>query len=383
MELSYEEKLSLCALNRIFGFEPRIALALISSLGSAYEVFQMDEKQMDGILGPYSRYRNRICPEELERSAAELEKLKSQGCGFIGISEDCFPQMLRESEDPPAGLYYKSESSPKDIFKENMISVVGTRDISPYGKEWCERIVRSMMNSGTTIVSGLAYGTDITAHLAALDCGLPTIAVMATGIDSIYPFRHQYYADRIAAAPSSALISDYPPGTAPVPNNFLRRNRIIAALSSATILVESKIRGGGMMTARLAFSYNREVYALPGRADDVRSQGCNRLIAEKTAEPIEDTASLLKNLGLSTANKNRKSLQQRVSEVYSGKLEVVKLNAILLIFKYIQSHRGAGADDISEGTGIPARMVSIYISMLENDGFISTDLLGRCCITGF
>ena len=191
------------------------------------------------------------------------------------------------------------------------VAVVGTRDISPYGREWCERIVHALARTSPKplIVSGLAIGTDICAHKAALEASLPTIAVMATGTDTIYPYRHRQIAEKMSGTQGCALVTDYPPGTAPLPVNFLRRNRIIAGLSHATILVESKIKGGGMMTCRLAFSYDRDVYALPGRADDLRSQGCNHLIRARMAEPLTSEEDIIDSLGLLTTGRKSPSLR--------------------------------------------------------------------------
>ena len=173
--------------------------------------------------------------------------------------------------DCPIGLYIRSNSDIEEIFDDApCISIVGTRDISPYGDEWCKRIVHSLAEAPIkpVIVSGLAYGVDICAHQAALDAGLRTIAVIPTGIDDLYPYYHRRIAERIASTPGCALISDFPLKTSPQAATFLRRNRIIAGLSAATILVESKQKGGGMITCSTAFSYGREAWVLPGRIGD-------------------------------------------------------------------------------------------------------------------
>ena len=274
-----EEKSCLCALNRIFGFKPKIGLALISHLGNASEAFKLGQDDLDRLLGPYSQYSRQISRQAVEEAAEELTKMEEAGIGFVGWTEDEYPGLLHECEDAPIGLYVRSATPMTDLWKpRKRIAVVGTRNLTPYGKEWCGTIVAGMASTKErpVIVSGLALGTDICAHKAAIENGLPTIAVMATGPESVYPYRHKEFAERIAGTPGCALITDYPPGTAPLAIHFLRRNRIIAGLSDALILVESKIKGGGMMTSRLAFSYNREVYALPGRVDDICKK-CNYL----------------------------------------------------------------------------------------------------------
>lgn len=385
MEITHE-KACHCALNRIFGFEPKIALALINHFGSATEVFNLSPEELDLLLGPYSKYRGCISPGMLDDSYKELESLRQQGINFIGWTETGYPTLLKECEDPPVGLYIRGVSSPDELWgNRRMISIIGTRDLSPYGKEWCERLICSLAEAPEkdrpVIVSGLALGVDICAHSAALKNGLPTIGVMATGPDDIYPSRHRGVAETICRTSGSALITDYPPQTAPLAVHFLRRNRIIAGLSEATVLVESKIKGGGMMTARLADSYNRMVFALPGRVDDTRSQGCNHLIRSRVAIPIISIQDFLKELGVKcNRNSCRTNDTENLDSLYRGSIsedKIVQMGHILLA---IRKERGITVEDIANQTGIDYTRVSQLLGMLETDGIISRDLLQRCFI---
>ena len=195
MEITHE-KACHCALNRIFGFEPKIALAMISHFGSAAEIFNLPPSEMKLILGPHSKYNGSISTEALDQSYKELETLRARGVNFIGWNETDYPAMLKECEDAPVGLYIRGTTLPADLWNNRRaISIIGTRDLSPYGKEWCERLVSSLAEvpekDRPVIVSGLALGVDICAHTAALKNGLPTIGVMATGPDDIYPSRHR------------------------------------------------------------------------------------------------------------------------------------------------------------------------------------------------
>ena len=379
-----DEKACLCAMNRIFGFEPKVGLELISNLESATALFNLDTKELDLLLGPHSKYRSRISPDAVYKEMDELDKLKSAGINFCGWTEESYPLLLKECEDPPLGLYIRSTTPISELWRpQRRIAVVGTRDISPYGKEWCERIVRSLAHTKDrpVIVSGLALGTDITAHRTALDEGLPTIGVMATGPEEVYPLRHRDFATRLVNTPGCALISDYPPGTSPVALNFLRRNRIIAGLSDATLLIESKIRGGGMMTSRLAYSYNRDVYALPGRADDVCSQGCNELISRKIAEPIISSKHLIESLGLSSLRKTPAAgILQRIEAAYGGLLAGERMKMMTNIVRTIMTRRGITTDELPGATGIDYRTAAELVGILEIDGFICIDLLKRCRI---
>ena len=194
------EKSCHCALNRIFGFKPKIGLALISHFGSASEVFRTSVKELEALLGPHSGLTGMISSRAADEAAEELARLEVMNIRFVGWNEEDYPALLHECEDAPIGLYVKSTTSAKELWSQRRrIAVVGTRHPTPYGKEWCERIVSGLSSSPEkpVIVSGLALGTDICAHRTALENGLPTIACMATGPESVYPHRHREFAERL------------------------------------------------------------------------------------------------------------------------------------------------------------------------------------------
>jgi DNA processing protein len=381
MEKLDYERICACALGRVFGYEPLYVSGLIGKLGSASAVFGMRTEEIDRILGPHSKYRGKVGPWLTEGAEAELDMLKDHGCYYIACTEEAFPKLLKECQDCPAGLYVRSSSPPEDIFTSApSVAVVGTRDISPYGREWTRKIVEacSQAPAKPVIVSGLAFGVDITAHGSALDFGLPTIAVLPCGIDEIYPSSHRKAAERIADAPGSALVTDYPPLTRPVAFTFIRRNRIIAGLSSCTVLIESKANGGGLITCRLADGYSRDVFALPGRVDDPRSAGCNALIRNHTAEAITGLAGLGEQLGLGRYDLRKKaSLSEMISSWYAGQEE---LEALLEVAGTIRSHRSIDMEDLAAETGRSYSETVRLATTLESDGFICIDLTQRCSI---
>jgi len=382
MDSNYE-KICIYTLNRIFGYEPAIAHCLIDNLGTASAVFELSGRDLLSVLGVNSRYKAFINPGELEKSRKELQWLQDRGNMFLPQNDPAFPELLKDCPDSPLGLYLSCSSTPQEIFSRRCVAVVGTRDISPYGREWCRRIVMALASTKEkpTIVSGLAMGTDIIAHLTALECGLPTIGIMATGIETIYPVRHRQYAPAITRSAFSALATDYPPGTAPVAFNFMRRNRIIAGLSEAVVLIESKIKGGGLITANLAYSYDRDVYALPGRIDDPCSEGCNYLIGKKIAEPITNLDDFIASVGLSAFNRRRKAdLEAELIDRYKEALTPEELSQLIKIALLIKSERGITPDGICSRLGYPYNLTVRFTGLLEGDGFISTDLLQRCCI---
>lgn len=387
MDDLFKERAAALALNTAFGFEPKISRSLIGQLGTAASVFDISEKDLDELFGPYSKHRALVGSAALEEACRELERLEGRGYRFVSLCEEDYPALLRECPDAPAGLYVRSCSELGDIFNRGRnISVVGTRDISPYGSEWCTRIVRTIAQapSRPTVVSGLAIGVDVTAHLCALAEGIPTIAVIPTGIEDVYPSRHRVVAEKIAAAPGSALVTDYPPGSQPVPVNFLRRNRIIAGMSGATVLIESKAKGGGTMTARLASGYGREVFCLPGRVDDSRSAGCNLLIQEKIAEPIISLSTLPQALGLGRFSRRKAAdLEEELSRRYGDARDVEAaplLPGILKLVRIIRKQRGIDLDNLCRQSGMGIAEVTEITGLLESDGIICTDILRRCSI---
>lgn len=381
MEDFSEEKTCLCAMNRIFGYEPRIASALLDCFGSAASVFRQDRKTISEVLGPWSGHADKICARSLDMAAAELEEARRLGVEFVGRGETGYPVLLAECEDAPAGLYVRSAAPAACMATPRpFIAIVGTRDISPYGKEWCIRIVDALARTGENpvIVSGLAYGTDITAHLAALENGLDTIAVMATGADTVYPAAHRPAARQIEEKPGSALVTDYPLHTQAIPVNFVRRNRIIAGMCRATILIESRLKGGGIITANQAFSYDRDVFVLPGRADDPMSAGCNYLIRTGCATPITSERNLMESLGFSL--KKAEGGKRKLSEYYKGVLDSCRTEQMSRILLAIKKNRRISMDELSETCGIGYSTVAGLCGILETDGFIDIDLMQRCTI---
>ena len=384
------------ALGKVFGFEPRIALALVQNLGSASAVFDLPPSRRDELLGPYSKYKGQLTDRALDAAAEEYERLLRMNAYYLTYTEEWYPAALKEAPDPPIGVYVRSTTPPNLLFggRAPMLAVVGTRDTTPYGLQQCERLVSAlvMVDPKPVIVSGLAFGVDICAHRTALRCGLPTLGVMATGVDDIYPWRHRNDALRMEVQPGCALLSDYPLGTGALAIHFIRRNRIIAALSQATLLVESKEKGGGMITARLAFDYGRDVYAVPGRVGDVRSQGCNRLITERIAEAVCSPEQWLSSLGFKVRKPGTKpgsgqgmpplpteatpGSAERPSRAFSRPDTALCAQMLALI----REECGITLEQLAARLGCPEVKLSSLAALLEADGLICVDLLRRCRI---
>ena len=417
---TYDETVALCALNKIFGYHPHLALDLMEQNGSALALFDgklaaeaplADAQVGRDVFPSAKKYADatgntsrppaitsllpQLVPSQLEWAAKELEKVQGLGCRFISILDDNYPAVLRECPGPPLGLYMKASSSPAEIFGlRPMVAFVGTRDLSPYGKAWCSKLVKAIAEAHVqpSIVSGLALGTDGVAHRTALDCGLPTIGVMATGIDAVYPWQHEKLASEMVGTPGSTLLTDYPLDTSPVALNFVRRNRIIAGLVSAVVVVESKTKGGSLMTAKYAVEYSRDVFAVPGRLDDVRSAGCNSLIASEMARIVTSPEQLVDALGLGGARRHRGDGGSWVTSQAGDPPE--KVLQALLARKYgpgstlvgiglaVMQQRGITPGELAGVVRRPYGEVLAGIGTLEADGFLSTDLLQRCSIAG-
>ena len=220
---------------------------------------------------------------------------------FITINDDIYPECLKEISDPPEKLYYKGNL---ELLKsERMIAVVGTRNPSSYGKLCCEYMIKKMSKANITIVSGFAKGIDSIAHKTSLITGTKTIAVIASGLDIVYPAsNHSLYRE---IEEKGLILTEYEPGTKPFKGNFPQRNRIIAGLSKGVIVVESKDRGGSLITADLALEYNRDVYAVPGDIFSEYSKGCNNLIRDAKAKSLSNIKELLEDYNWENKEENK------------------------------------------------------------------------------
>ena len=229
--------------------------------------------------------------EALDKAQKEVAFIHKHGIKVVTIQDEAYPFRLRECADAPLLLYLKGKVNLND---GKFVSIVGTRGASERGKDLTRKLVLDLSRrvDNLTIVSGLAYGIDVAAHKAALEAGIPTIIIPGHGLDRIYPLPNRQVA--VEALKNGGLVTEYPSETEPEGFRFVERDRLIAALSDATVVVESKARGGSLITASDAFDYNRSVFAFPGRPEDVNSQGCNQLIRDQKAALIENAEDLVK-----------------------------------------------------------------------------------------
>ena len=284
------------ALTLIKGIGPITARNLIAHFGVVEKIFSAKKADLQrfGKIGEIL-LDNSIKNEAIKRAEEEILFIKKHNIKIHTILDKTYPYRLKECEDAPIVLYSLGKA---DLNSGYFLAMVGTRNVTPYGREICSKFVSelSVNQQGTTIVSGLAYGVDACAHKAALAEKLPTIAVVAHGLDTIYPAQHKSLAQKIIES-GGAIVTEYPTKTKPEAGNFVQRNRIIAGLCDATIIVESAAKGGALLTASAANSYNRDVFAFPGRIDDDFSAGCNNLIKANQAAMVTSAADIENFMG--------------------------------------------------------------------------------------
>ena len=277
------------ALTKIFGVGPRLARSLLAHCGSIEEIFSASKKQLKAIPGIgeviADKIRSKTFMDEAEKELAFVEK---HGIDILWIEDKGYPKRLRDCDDAPLVLYYKGTAS---LNSQHVVSIVGTRNATGYGRRLCEELVHDLQEINPLIVSGLAYGIDVTAHRAAVKHQLPTVGVMGHGIDRIYPAVHRDIAARMLE--QGGLLTEFPSGTLPDRPNFPMRNRIIAGMADVTIVVEAASKGGALITAEIANSYNKDVCTFPGSIDQPYSAGCNYLIKTNRAHLIRHAEDLL------------------------------------------------------------------------------------------
>ena len=244
----------------------------------------------DSATAAIAHHPDMVSREVMQHAQKELDFIEKHNIQLYYYKDTNYPYRLAQCVDAPLLLYGKGNI---DVNPQHAVSVVGTRMPSERGKDWCKRFVLDLAAQvpNLTIISGLAYGIDVIAHRAAIEAGIPTIIIPAHGLDRVYPAVHRNVA--VQSLDKGGILTEYTTGTEPERFNFVARNRIVAGMADAVVVVESKARGGSLITAQMAQDYNRDIFTVPGRPDDVCSAGCNQLIKQQKAQLIENAADLL------------------------------------------------------------------------------------------
>lgn len=264
------------------------AKKLLSYFGTAKDLFASSYKDLKSAPGIGEIIASRLYgsfESAISSAEEELHYVYANDVNFVSFADEAYPEQLRECADSPMVLYYKGTP---DFSAQHIVSIVGTRNATKYGVEFCNKFVEDLAQKypDTIVVSGLAYGIDVVAHKAAMANNLSTWAVLGHSLETIYPAVHKKVADKMLDS-NGALISDFHHGERIEPSNFVKRNRIVAGLCSALIVVESGVKGGSIITANIANNYNKDVFALPGNITSNYSKGCNKLIKTNRANLCE------------------------------------------------------------------------------------------------
>ncbi len=290
------------------------------------------------------------------REQVDLEKVWSkievQGIKILTWKDEAYPQRLKEIEQPPPVLYIRGEYLPDDLFA---VAIVGTRRVTPYGRQITEELSSYLASNGITVVSGLARGVDAIAHQAALKAGGRTIGVLGSGVDKIYPPEHRQLAERMME--SGAIISDYAPGTPPDASNFPPRNRIISGLSLAVVVIEAGETSGALITAEFAAEQGREVFAVPGSILAPQSKGTNKLI-QKGALPLLSVNDLMQALNLTRMGEHKAA--RKIIPADETEARVMS----------ILSSEPLHVDEIRNQTELPIEKVSAALALMELKGMV-------------
>ena len=309
--MTSEEIYYTIALTRMTGFNQQMALQLYQTLGSGKAVY--DHRHDLGDVMPAAAPRLRAAmknwDDALHRAAAEMEFVTKNNIRVLTLGDDDYPRRLSECPDAPLLLYYKGSA---DLNQRYVLNIVGTRHCTTYGQDLIRRFIADLRKQcpQVLVVSGLAYGVDVCAHRHALENGYETVGVLAHGLDQIYPNAHRDIARQMLT--KGGLLTEYMSQTEALPNNFRQRNRIVAGMSDATILVESAYKGGGLITCRIAQEYGRDVFAYPGAVGMPYSEGCNKLIRNSTAALITSAADFLEDMGWVTQQQQPAAIERQL-----------------------------------------------------------------------
>lgn len=308
----------------------------------------------------------------LKAAQQELEFCQKHNIQILLLGSEGYPTRLQECPDAPAVLYYRGTA---DLNARHVVAIVGTRKITEYGKQACNRITERLATllPDAIVVSGLAYGVDIHAHRGSIDHGLSTVGVVAHGMDQIYPASHRNDAKRMTT--QGGVLTEYIKGTRPLQGNFLRRNRIIAGMADAVIVVESAEHGGSLATARLANQYNRMIFAVPGRINDPYSVGCNNLINKGRALILLSADDLVKEMGWwEHTTVYRSTPQERFlfnSDTFANSTSPQpfssKQNSII---QQLQGTNGLTAAALAAQTQLPTTEINSLLFDMEMDGIV-------------
>ena len=336
------------------------AKALINIYGDAQSVFKATKKELENLDGIGSVRASSIKSfNNFQSSEAEILFLEKYKISPVFITDKKYPQRLLNCYDSPALLYYRGIA---DLNCSKIIAVVGTRNHTEYGKTICEKFIEELAVENILVVSGLAFGIDTIAHKAAIKNNLSTVAVLAHGLDRIYPSQNKQLAKHMIE--QGGLLTEFISNTNPDKQNFPKRNRIVAGISDAVIVMETGIKGGSLITAELGNSYNKDVFAIPGRVNDSKSEGCNYLIKNNKASLINSADDFLEMMNWKPAEKKAiKKQRELFIELTEDEKTVVAI---------LQNQESIQIDELYFKSGLSSSATAAALLMLEMQGIVAS-----------
>ena len=334
------------------------AKALVEIIGDAESIFKTAKKQLEAIDGIGTIAANSIKSfNDFKVCEDEIKFIEKNKITTLFITDDEYPKRLLNCYDSPTLLYYKGNA---DLNSTKIISIVGTRNNSDYGKTVCDTLVKELSDQNVLVMSGLAFGIDSIAHKAALKNKLKTVGVVAHGLDKIYPALNKSLAKEMLT--QGGLLTDFMSGTNPDRQNFPRRNRIVAGICDALIVIESSKKGGSLITAELANSYNKDVFAIPGRVNDLRSEGCNYLIKNNKSLLITCADDLLHIMNWKDEPKKVKKQRELFVELTPNEKIIIDI---------LSQQESIQIDQLYFKSGLSSSAVANALLMLEMQGVVS------------
>ena len=353
------------ALTRLTNFNFQQALELYRIVGSAQQIYEHRNDIGDIVedCSPHLMEALKDWDEPMKRAELELKFMQEHQIRALTLNDDDYPQRLCECPDAPIILYYKGNA---DLNQAKIINIVGTRQCTQYGQDLIRRFVNALREHcpEVLIVSGLAYGVDINAHRQALENGYPTVGVLAHGLDQIYPYRHRETAAKMLE--HGGLLTEFMTQTNADKANFVRRNRIVAGMSDACIVVESAAKGGGLITAEIAQSYDRAVFAFPGAVGMTYSEGCNNLIRDNVAALISNAKDFVKAMGWQEEVRRQQALADGIERNLFVDLSPEETRIVCLL----QQTNDLQLNILSVKSGIPIGQLTALLFQMEMKGVI-------------
>ena len=370
--MTEQETLYLMALTQVPSLSLTNLHLLIDELGSASAIYE-NRKDLKQVLPSASKKfldgMGDFC-SFLARAEEELEFCRKGKIECLGINDEAYPERLRGCSDAPVLLYYRGTTN---LNSRHIVSMVGTRQITNYGKDLCNSFVHDLKRlcPDAIVVSGLAYGVDVNCHRAALEKGLETVGVLAHGLDQIYPRLHRETAKQMVS--QGGLLTEFMSKTPIDKRFFVQRNRIVAGLSDAVIVVESATKGGSLITADIALSYDRQVWAFPGRIYDSHSSGCNKLIYSNCATLLTGAEDFCFAMGWTDDIQHKKQLSEGVQqELFADFSEEEQT-----VLKALAKDDSKQINVLSVETNIPVGQLSSLLFSLEMKGAVQMLVGGK------